>query len=93
VLSADQLHAELAVLVQDAAQPKKLSRLRQLFHLALLQQQPDLTLEDAGQIMTGLGGYLPALGAVASAINAAWPTASKDGEARPRKRAAKAGTG
>ena len=61
-----------------------LSMVRHLLHAALHEAQPEMTLIQAGELITQAGGMVKVLGKVSEAIAAAFPEAS--GTRRPPKR-------
>lgn len=77
----------IVALISDINDPMTMSltRLRQMLWAGLLQHQPDTTIEGAGELIPKAGGLLALREKIAEAFAAAFPDASKETKARPRK--------
>lgn len=65
---------------------------RALFWAGLNERHPEITLEEAGRLMTAAGGLIGVMNLIATGVAAAQPKAEPGGVARPEKRARR-GTG
>lgn len=65
----------------------RLSNLRQILLAGLREQQPDITLREAGELIVLAGGAITVLGKIAEAFTAAFPEAEASGKKSPRQRA------
>lgn len=81
-------------LVQDLSNPAKLSmiHLRHFVHAGLLDHHPELTLKDAGRIITQAGGIDVVMTKVVDGLSASMPTGKGKRGSRPPK-PGKDGTG
>jgi hypothetical protein len=78
---------------QEQARVKriKLGFCRALFWAGLIDRHPDLTVKQAGEIMTSAGGLLPVMNLITTGILHSQPEAS--GTPRPTNRAARRASG
>ncbi|HCO90501.1 MAG TPA: hypothetical protein DIT40_05965 [Alphaproteobacteria bacterium] len=78
-----------------AGEDLNFSDIRLLFWAGLQEHHPDLTLRDAGRVITDLGGLEPAMTLVEQAVTLAFPdakaggsgTGKRKGSAKPKARA------
>lgn len=73
----------------DMGDPAKMriSAIRQVFHAGLREHHPDMTLQQAGELIVDAGGAVVVLGAIGQAFNAAFPEKEAGGQKSPRQRA------
>jgi hypothetical protein len=69
-----------------------LRTIRKLFRIGLTDCHPDMTDQEAGQIMEAVGGLEPSLELIMRAVEQAFPEAAKGGGTGPRKPAPKPAT-
>ncbi|WP_441280505.1 hypothetical protein [Tardiphaga sp. 862_B3_N1_1] len=77
----------------DRAKRIRLSFCRSVFWAGLLDRNPDMTLSQAGDLMTAVGGLMPVMRLIMSGIVAAQPEDTESQGARPPKGAKRSGTG
>lgn len=83
------------VTAMEMADPSKASMtlVRMLFHAALIEKHPDLSLKDAGELILPAGGMAKVTEKVFEAFALAFPEPEAIDNARPPKGARSAGTG
>lgn len=72
----------------EITNPKTLSvtLLREVLHAGLVEEHPDLTSKQAGEIMVAAGGMFKVLEKVGDALKAAFPDQEASGTPRPQNR-------
>jgi hypothetical protein len=84
-----------SVTAMEMADPAKASMtlVRMLFHAALQEKHPDLSLKDAGELIIPAGGMAKVTEKVFEAFARAFPEAEASGTPRPRIGSRSGGTG
>lgn len=88
----------LPALIDEISDPKTmtLARMRQVLHAALSEHHPELTLEQAGELILPAGGMIGVFGKVSEAMSVAFPevqAAQKETGSRPPKGPRRPGNG
>lgn len=86
----------IMVLAEELSDPERmtLSRVRQVMAASLREHHPDLSLQDAGELIIAAGGLTAMVGKIGEAFAAAFPEGQAgSGRGRPQKPGRRNGTG